>query len=120
MLVHVKTPPIEVEINGKGADIIIEKLKSMYADLEVSDDDEAIPIESDPWFQKLSASITSGQVLACYRDNAGLTLDDLSKKCGIAKSHLSEMENDKRPIGVKTAKMLAEALHCDFHRFIVA
>jgi DNA-binding Xre family transcriptional regulator len=120
MLVHVKTPPIEVEINGKGADILLKTLRTMYADLEVSDDDEAIPVESDPWFQKLRASRTSGEVLACYRDNARITLDELSERSGIAKSHLSEMENNKRPIGLKTAKKLAEALSCDFHRFLVA
>jgi len=119
MLVHVKKPLIDVEINGKGTDILIKTLKTMYADLEVSDDDEAVPIESDGWFKKLRASRTSGEVLACYRDNAGLTLDALSELCGIAKSHLSEMENNKRPIGIKTAKMLAKALGCDFRRFIV-
>jgi hypothetical protein len=116
----VKKPLIDVEINGKGTDIVIKTLMTMYTDIEVSDDDEAIPIESDPWFKKLRASRTSGEVLACYRDNAGLTLDALSELSGIAKSHLSEMENNKRPIGVKTAKILAQALGCDFHRFLLA
>lgn len=93
---------------------------SSYADLKVTSDDEAIPIASDPWFQKLRKSRTSGDVLWCYRDNAGITLEELSEKSGIAKAHLSEMENNKRPIGLKTAKKLAEALKCDFHRFLVA
>ena len=119
MLVHAETPPIDAQITGKGADLIIEALKRSIADLKVSSDDEAVPIASDPWFQKLRASRTAGEVLWCYRDNADITLDELAGKSGIAKSHLSEMENNKRPIGLKTAKMLATALNCDFHRFLV-
>lgn len=120
MLVHAKMPHIDAQITGTGADILIETLKRSFTDLKVTSDDEAIPISSDPWFQKLRKSRTSGDVLWCYRDNAGITLEELSEKSGIAKSHLSEMENNKRPIGLKTAKKLAEALKCDFHRFLVA
>lgn len=119
MQVHAKTPHINAQITGTGADIIIEALKRSITGLKVSADDEAVPINDDPWFQKLRKSRTAGEVLWCYRDNAKLTLDELAEKSGIAKSHLSEMENNKRPIGVKTAKKLAEALKCDFHRFIV-
>jgi DNA-binding Xre family transcriptional regulator len=119
MLVHAKTPHIDVQITGTGADILIEMLKNSIKGLEVSTDDEAVPVNSDPWFQELRNTRTAGEVLWCYRDNAGLTLEELSVKSGIAKSHLSEMENNKRPIGLKTAKKLAEALNCNFHRFIV-
>lgn len=120
MQVHAKTPPIDVQISGNGADVLVEILKKAIKGLEVSTDDEAIPVNSDPWFQQLRKSRTSGEVLWCYRDNAGITLDELSERSGIAKSHLSEMENNKRPIGLKTAKKLAEALNCDFHRFLIA
>jgi len=120
MLVRAKTPPIDVQIVGKGADVIIAALKRSISGIKVSADDEAVPIASDPWFQELRKSRTAGEVLWCYRDNARLTLDELAEKSGIAKSHLSEMENNKRPIGLRTAKKLALALKCDFHRFLVA
>ena len=120
MQVRAKTPHIDVQITGTGADILVEMLKKSIKGVKVSTEDEAIPLDSDPWFQELRKSRTSGEVLWCYRDNAGLTLDELAEKSGIAKSHLSEMENNKRPIGLKTAKKLAEALKCDFHRFLVA
>jgi DNA-binding XRE family transcriptional regulator len=119
MLVHAKTPPIDAQITGVGADIIIEALKRSITGLRVSTDDETVTLDSDPWFQQLRKSRTAGEVLWCYRDNASLTLDELSGKAAIAKSHLSEMENNKRPIGIKTAKKLATALNCDFHRFLV-
>jgi hypothetical protein len=118
MLVHVKTPPIDVQITGQGTDVLIETLKRNFSDIEVTDDDEAVPIESEAWFQELRKSRTPGEVLWCYRDNAGLTLDELAEKSSIAKSHLSEMENNKRPIGLKSAKKLADALKYDFHRFL--
>jgi DNA-binding XRE family transcriptional regulator len=120
MLVHAKTPPIDAQITGIGADVLVEMLKKSIKGLEISADDEAVPIDSDPWFQELRNSRTSGEVLWCYRDNAGLTLEELAEKSGIAKSHLSEMENNKRPIGLKTAKKLAQALGCDFRRFLLA
>lgn len=119
MQVHVKTPHIDVQITGTGADILVDMLKKSIKGVKVTTEDETIPVNSDPWFQKLRKSRTSGEVLWCYRDNAGLTLDELSEKSGIAKSHLSEMENNKRAIGLKTAKKLSEALNCDFHRFLI-
>jgi len=120
MQVRAKTPHIDVRITGTGADLLVEALKHSIKGLKISTNDEPVPIDSDPWFQELRKSRTPGEVLWCYRDNAGLTLDELAEKSGIAKSHLSEMENDKRTIGLKTAKKLAEALNCDFHRFLVA
>ena len=120
MQVRAKAPHIDVQITGTGADILVDMLKKSIKGVKVSTEDETIPLNSDPWFKELRKSRTSGEVLWCYHDNAGLTLDELSEKSGIAKSHLSEMENNKRPIGMKTAKKLADALNCDFHRFLVA
>lgn len=119
MLVHAETPPIDVQITGEGAEFLVETLKRSISNLKVSTDDEAIPIDSDPWFKALRKSRTAGEVLWVYRDNASLTMDELAEKSGIAKSHLSEMENNKRTIGLKSAKKLAAALNCDFHRFLV-
>ncbi len=119
MLVHAKTPPIEVRITGVGVDIVVETLRHSFSDLQVMEDDEVVALDSDPWFQALRNSRTAGEVLWCYRKNAGFTLDELAGKCGIAKSHLSEMEHNKRPIGLKSAKKLAVALDCDFHRFLL-
>jgi DNA-binding XRE family transcriptional regulator len=119
MLVHVKTPLIEVQVSGLGTQFVIETLRKAYGDVVVTDDDEAVPVESVEWLLELKQSRTQGDVLWVYRDNAGLTLDQLAALCGIAKSHLSEMENNKRPIGLKTAKKLAESLKCDYHRFLL-
>jgi hypothetical protein len=47
------------------------------------------------------------------------TLDELAEKSGSAKSQLSEMENNKRPIGLKSARKLAAARNHNFHRVLV-
>jgi len=47
-----------------------------------------------------------------------LTLAELSGKTGIAESHLSAMENDKRGIGKVTAQKLGKALKCEYRRFL--
>jgi DNA-binding Xre family transcriptional regulator len=119
MLVHVKMPPINVQVSGSGVELVIETLRKTFGEIEISDEDEAVPVDSVEWLNQLRASRTSGDVLWCYRDNAGLTLEKLTELSGIAKSHLSEMENNKRPIGLKTAKKLAVALKCDYRRFLV-
>jgi len=66
----------------------------------------------------MSNKMTPGKILKVYRDNAGLTLEQLAKMTGIAKSNLSQIENDKRNVGLKTAKRLAEALKCNYKRFL--
>jgi DNA-binding XRE family transcriptional regulator len=46
---------------------------------------------------------------ARYREN--LTQQELSKLTGIPQRHISEMENGKRPIGRKNAKIFAKVLN---------
>ena len=49
-----------------------------------------------------------------------MTQEQLAKATGIPRRHLSEMENNKRPIGKQNARKLAEALHVDPRRFLSA
>jgi hypothetical protein len=46
-------------------------------------------------------------------------MDAPAEKSASAKSHPSKMENNKRPIGLKSARKLAAALNPDSHRFLV-
>lgn len=120
MLVVAKKPHIKVTIAGIGVNKVIKILKENFPDAEIknSEDDKLIDIHTDSWFQNLSKSITPGKVLWGYRDNARLTLAQLSKLTDIAVPHLSAMENDKRSIGKITAQKLAKALKCDYKRFL--
>ena len=48
---------------------------------------------------------------ARYRE--GMTQVELASKTGIPVRHISEMENEKRPIGAKNARLLGEILNID-------
>ena len=61
---------------------------------------------------------TPGGAIKAYRSRGGLTQHTLAKKARIRQSHLSEMEQNKRSIGVKVAQKLAKVLKCDYRRFL--
>jgi plasmid maintenance system antidote protein VapI len=118
MLVAVKTPRINVHLNGRGAQIVVRMLRKQFGDVKVSHEDEAVDITTTEWWKRMEATSHAGTVLWTYRDNAALTLAHLSKLSGIAKSHLSDMENGKRAIGPRTAKKLFAALGIDHRMFL--
>ena len=118
MLVAVKTPRIKVHMSGVGIKPVVEALRKVYGSVEVSHEDESVDITTTPWWKDMEATSHAGTVVWAYRDNAGLTLDQLSKLCGIAKPHLSEIENGKRAIGSRSAKKLATALGVDYRLFL--
>jgi len=60
----------------------------------------------------------SGVFLAGARHREGLTQRELAAKSGIPQRHISEMENGKRPIGKKNAKVLAAILNADYRAFL--
>jgi hypothetical protein len=117
MRVAVKKPLIEVEITGKGAELVKEAIEMAYGTIEVSAD-SAIDITRTAWWKRAEKNSHPGQVLWTYRDNAALTLEQVSVKCGIAVSHLSSMENGKRTIGPKTARKLGKAFGIDHRMFL--
>ena len=74
-----------------------------------------------PWrqaFPDLKDEDMPGLHLQAARHYCGFTQMALSQKTGIPQRHISEMENGKRPIGKKTAKLLAEILKTDYRFFL--
>ena len=76
--------------------------------------------ESVPWREALAefADNEAGTALAGARHREGLTQRQLAEKTGIAQRHISEMENNKRPIGKNNAKLFAVALNTDYRVFL--
>ena len=77
------------------------------------------PGQSVPWRDALGLDDNQlpGLFLAGARYREGLTQAQLAEKTGIARHHISEMENSKRPIGKLNARRLAEVLKVDPRRF---
>ncbi|MDQ3002067.1 MAG: helix-turn-helix domain-containing protein [Fibrobacterota bacterium] len=119
MLVHAKAPRIDVRISGRGARQVANLLLRTYKNVRIEPDAaESVEITGTEWYKKISSKLTPGKALHVYRDNARMTLAQLSEKTGIAESHLSAMENGKRGIGKVTAQKLGKALKCEYLRFL--
>ncbi|EFL50033.1 plasmid maintenance system antidote protein, XRE family [Solidesulfovibrio fructosivorans JJ]] len=81
---------------------------------------EAKETPSKPWRDVLPFKDEElpGVFLAGARYREGLTQIALAEATGIPRRHISEMENGRRPIGKKNARLLAEALKIDPRRLL--
>ena len=52
------------------------------------------------------------------RNREGLTQTELADQIGIKQIHISQMENNKRPIGKEMAKRFAKVLNLDYRVFL--
>jgi ribosome-binding protein aMBF1 (putative translation factor) len=68
-------------------------------------------------FPELAGNAT-GVYLAGARNREGLTQRELADRSGIPQRHISEMENGKRTIGKKNARVLAKVLNADYRVFL--
>jgi DNA-binding XRE family transcriptional regulator len=122
MQVQERTRHIDVAIPGTG----IDKLKYVLAQnmpeaIIVEDgDDAAIEWESTDLYKTIKANETPGKVLQAYRERAGLSIVELAKKTGIKYTNISAMEHDSRVIGLSSARRFAQALNCDYTKFIIS
>jgi DNA-binding XRE family transcriptional regulator len=69
-------------------------------------------------FPEYDADELPGVALAVSRTKEDMTQKELSRLTGIPQGHISEMENGKRAIGVKTAKKLAKVLNISYKVFL--
>lgn len=77
---------------------------------------------SVPWREVFKKEIAkygeAGLALRGLRARESLTQKALAELIGVSPHHISEMENNKRPIGKEMAKRLAKALHADYRVFL--
>ena len=78
-------------------------------------DDEGEPLYS---VEEVFPNTTPGTMLVGGRGKEGLTQQQLSDITGIPRRHISEMENNKRPIGKELARKFAKALRVDYRVFL--
>jgi len=123
MLAVVKTPRINLKIEGQIPDWIMVGLKREYGkNLTVSnesDDESLLDITQTKWYRDMKKKMTPGATLRIYRQNRGLTQDVLGKKLGgLPRQHVSGMEKGTRGISKATAKKISDLFHIPLERLI--
>lgn len=116
MLEHTKTPPIDpVVLSFSIPPDLVDEVMDFMRCKGIAEEKETCSIDE---IFSYTAEDKPCVFLrgARYREN--LTQVQLAEKTGIPARHLSEMENGKRPIGKKIAKILGEALNVDPRRFL--
>ena len=118
----VKTPRIELQIQGDIPPKLISVLKEEFGDdlrLEEEQGDELANVFETEWYRQIKSSTTPGDNLKIYRDNRGWTQAQLGEKLGgLPRQHISNMERGLRPISKKVAKRLALIFEVPPSKFI--
>lgn len=114
MLEHTKKPPIELKFICpiKNKEKAINALRTLgFADVSDS-------ISASELFEEFEDSSLPGFALLGGRTKKNITQKQLSKITGIPQSHISEMENNKKSIGKKRARVLGKALGISYKVFL--
>ncbi|MFZ3044401.1 MAG: helix-turn-helix transcriptional regulator [Desulfatirhabdiaceae bacterium] len=111
---HRNTSPLDTTLTFTGPVEMKRRAIELMQSIGFTDTDETIP-----WEQAFPEYRNNfGAVLRGARGKEGITQKQLSNKTGIPQRHISEMENGKRPIGKKNAKLFAIALNIDYRVFL--
>ena len=79
---------------------------------EEIEDDKVYPIE------QFMDEITPGRALLGLRYREDLTQKQFAEKLGIKQSHVSEMENNRRPISLQMAKKISKIFGVGYKVFL--
>ncbi|MGA2766071.1 MAG: helix-turn-helix domain-containing protein [Spirochaetia bacterium] len=122
MLAVVKTPHIRIHIKGKIPSRIVSALKKEYGNkvqLTAEDGDQLVDVFETSWYKRVRKTLRPGRSLKIYRQNLGLTQEQLGAKLGgLPKQFVSNMESGIRPISKKTAIKLGKLFKVSVARFI--
>lgn len=118
----VKTPHIEIKIKGDIPEKILTVLKEEYGKkchLIKEDDDKLVDIFKTDWYKNIKEEKKPSDNLKIYRKINKITQEKLGELLGgIPKQHISNMENNIRPISKQTAKKLSKIFNVPVDRFI--
>jgi len=118
----VKTPRIDIKIKGDISEKLLSILKEEYGEeikLYEDDDEELINVFETEWYKNIKAKTTPGDNLKIYRENRGMTQEELGKLLGgIPRQHVSNMERGIRSISLKTAQKLAQIFDVSIEKFL--
>jgi hypothetical protein len=118
MLERMNAPHTEtVRLTFEVPPVLVEKILEAMHSYGLREENEAVP-----WREALNVRDEDlpAVCLRGGRTKEGLTQKQLSEMTGIPRCHISAMENSKRPIGRKTARIFAAALKLDARLFLSA
>lgn len=118
----VKTPRININIKGDISEKLLSILKEEYGEeieLYEDNDEELIDVFETEWYKNIKAKTTPGDNLKIYRENRGMTQEELGKLLGgIPRQHVSNMERGIRSISLKTAQKLIQIFDVSVEKFL--
>lgn len=90
MLAVVKTPHIDVRIQGDISPFMMEVLKKEYGrKLRISSEkDESVDYFETDFAKKLAKKTSPADCIKIFRENLGLTQEALGKKVGVSKNYV--------------------------------
>ena len=111
MLAVVKTPHIDVRIEGDVPPRLLRLLKTEYGSklrLAKDDEDETVDFFETDFYRKTKKQMTPGTYVKIYRENNGITQQQLGERIGVSKSFICDVERGRREISKKMAKKLSK------------
>jgi len=109
MLAVVKTPHIELSINGEGSKEALDWLARKFRVQVISGEDKKVNIEETDFYREMEVN-RSGNLLEAARLKAGLSQKQLAEAVGIRQTMISEYENGRRRITKTMAGRFAKEL----------
>jgi DNA-binding XRE family transcriptional regulator len=110
------------EIKGDIPKNVIEYLQQQYGiffEVIEENENELIDIFETDWLKNATNSSTPGESVRIYRQNMGLTQEELGKKLGnYSKQYISDMEYSRRSISKDVAKKLGRIFNVPIERFL--
>lgn len=82
-------------------------------------DEDYVNIEDAEWFKEINKKMNPGDFVRIYRENYGMTQEELGKKLGnFSRQNVSAIENGHRGISKTVAKKLSKIFNVPIDRFL--
>jgi ribosome-binding protein aMBF1 (putative translation factor) len=117
MLAVVKTPHIEISINGAGAKEALDWLARKFRVQIIAGNEEKVNIEDTDFYHEMEVN-RSGNLLEAARLKAGLSQTQLAEAAGVRQTMVSEFENGRRRLTKNMAERFAKELKIKSVRLI--
>ncbi len=116
---HTKT--ILFEVKGDIPPNLLAYLEQTYGrNVEVLEEaEEPADLFETAWYQDIQHQITPAEIVRIYRENMGITQEELGRKLGnLSRQKISDMENNRRSISKNQAKKLSRIFNVPVERFL--